>query len=292
MIIAVVGPTGVGKTKLSIKLAQKYDAVIVNFDAVQVYSFLNIGSAKVTEEEKENVKHLMLDVKEPDEEYSVKEYQEDARKVLNDYKDRNIILVGGTGLYLSALLYDYRFTDDKSSDTFEDYTNDELYQMALEKDENMQIHKNNRQRLIRFLNKDISNICPAKLLYKDAIVIGLTTNRDNLYEKINNRVDKMFESGLLEEVKDLYQKYPSSKVLHSAIGYKEIIDYLNGNISLDTAKDDIKKKSRHYAKRQYTWFNNQMDVTWFNTDYDNFDNTVNEVISYVENKKSKSIITI
>ena len=288
MIIAVVGPTGVGKTKLSIKLAQKYDAVIVNFDAVQVYSFLNIGSAKVTEEEKENVKHLMLDVKEPDEEYSVKEYQEDARKVLNDYKDRNIILVGGTGLYLSALLYDYRFTDDKSSDTFEDYTNDELYQMALEKDENMQIHKNNRQRLIRFLNKDISNICPAKLLYKDAIVIGLTTNRDNLYEKINNRVDKMFESGLLEEVKDLYQKYPSSKVLHSAIGYKEIIDYLNGNISLDTAKDDIKKKSRHYAKRQYTWFNNQMDVTWFNTDYDNFDNTVNEVISYVENKKSKS----
>ena len=288
MIIAVVGPTGVGKTKLSIKLAQKYDAVIVNFDAVQVYSFLNIGSAKVTEEEKENVKHLMLDVKEPDEEYSVKEYQEDARKVLNDYKDRNIILVGGTGLYLSALLYDYRFTDDKSSDTFEDYTNDELYQMALEKDENMQIHKNNRQRLIRFLNKDISNICPAKLLYKDAIVIGLTTNRDNLYEKINNRVDKMFESGLLEEVKDLYQKYPSSKVLHSAIGYKEIIDYLNGNISLDTAKDDIKKKSRHYAKRQYTWFNNQMDVTWFNTDYDNFDNTVNEVISYVENKKLKS----
>ena len=288
MIIAVVGPTGVGKTKLSIKLAQKYDAVIVNFDAVQVYSFLNIGSAKVTEEEKENVKHLMLDVKEPDEEYSVKEYQEDARKVLNDYKDRNIILVGGTDLYLSALLYDYRFTDDKSSDTFEDYTNDELYQMALEKDENMQIHKNNRQRLIRFLNKDISNICPAKLLYKDAIVIGLTTNRDNLYEKINNRVDKMFESGLLEEVKDLYQKYPSSKVLHSAIGYKEIIDYLNGNISLDTAKDDIKKKSRHYAKRQYTWFNNQMDVTWFNTDYNNFDNTVNEVISYVENKKSKS----
>ena len=288
MIIAVVGPTGVGKTKLSIKLAQKYDAVIVNFDAVQIYSFLNIGSAKVTEEEKENVKHLMLDVKEPDEEYSVKEYQEDARKVLNDYKDRNIILVGGTGLYLSALLYDYRFTDDKSSDTFEDYTNDELYQMALEKDQNMQIHKNNRQRLIRFLNKDISNICPAKLLYKDAIVIGLTTNRDNLYEKINNRVDKMFESGLLEEVKDLYQKYPSSKVLHSAIGYKEIIDYLNGNISLDAAKDDIKKKSRHYAKRQYTWFNNQMDVTWFNTDYDNFDNTVNEVISYVENKKSKS----
>lgn len=288
MIIAVVGPTGVGKTKLSIKLAQKYDAVIVNFDAVQVYSFLNIGSAKVTEEEKENVKHLMLDVKEPYEEYSVKEYQEDARKVLNDYKDRNIILVGGTGLYLSALLYDYRFTDDKSSDTFEDYTNDELYQMALEKDENMQIHKNNRQRLIRFLNKDISNICPAKLLYKDAIVIGLTTNRDNLYEKINNRVDKMFEDGLLEEVKDLYQKYPSSKVLHSAIGYKEIIDYLNGNISLDAAKDDIKKKSRHYAKRQYTWFNNQMDVTWFNTDYDNFNNTVNEVISYVENKKSKS----
>ena len=284
MIIAVVGPTGVGKTKLSIKLAKKYDAIIINFDAVQVYKELNIGSAKILEEEKEGIQHFLLDIKKPNEEYSVKEYQDDVRRILKENNNRNIVMVGGTGLYLCAALFDYRFMDDKNDYNYDDLSNDELYNLALKKDQNMTIHKNNRIRLIRFLNKEnILNVEP-KLLYNNVHFIGLTTNREHLYTIINNRVDKMVNDGLLEEVKDLYQKYPNSKVLHSAIGYKEIIDYIEQRTTLDDAIYLIKKKSRNYAKRQYTWFNNKMHVNWIETDYDNFDNTYQKAIELIENK--------
>ena len=282
MIVAIVGPTGVGKTKLSIMLAKKYDAIIVNFDAVQIYRYLNIGSAKIAENEKEQVPHFLLDIKNPDEEYSVKEYQDDVRIILNKYKNRNIIMVGGTGLYLCAALYDYRFLDEKTSETYDNLSNEELYKLALEKDSNMNIHQNNRVRLIRFLNKENTKIVEPKLLYKNVHIIGLTTNRDDLYEKINHRVDEMIKSGLIDEVKDLYIRYPKSKVLHCAIGYKEIIDYLDGKTSLDVAIDTIKKKSRNYAKRQYTWFNNKMQVNWLETDYDNFKNTYQKTIDLIE----------
>ncbi len=285
MIIAVVGPTGVGKTKLSVKLAQKYQGIIVNFDAVQVYKALDIGSAKVTEQEKEGIEHFLLDIKSPDEEYSVKEYQDDVRKILDKYHNRNIIMVGGTGLYLCAALFDYRFEEEKKSVTYDDLSNEELYQLALKKDPNMQIHPNNRVRLVRFLNKEIIKNVEPKLLYPNVHFIGLTTNRDKLYSIINNRVDKMIEMGLIDEVKNVYHKYPHSKVLHTAIGYKEIISYLNGDTSLEQAIDIIKQKSRNYAKRQYTWFNNKMDVNWVETNYEHFDDTVEQVINIIENKK-------
>ena len=284
MIIAVVGPTGVGKTKMSIKLAKKYDAIIINFDAVQVYTELNIGSAKVTKEETEGIKHYLIDIKKPNEEYSVKEYQDDVRKLLKENAGKNIVMVGGTGLYLCAALYDYRFYEDKSTNDYNEYFNEELYELALQKDHNMQIHQNNRVRLIRFLNKENTVIVEPKLLYDNVHIIGLTTDRDKLYNIINKRVDKMINDGLVEEVRDLYRKYPDSKVLHSAIGYKEIIDYLDQKISFEEAIDIIKKKSRNYAKRQYTWFNNKMNVNWLETDYDNFDNTFQKAVELIEQK--------
>lgn len=284
MIICVVGPTGVGKTRLSIALAKKFNAIVVNADAMQVYKELNIGTAKVTESEKENIPHYLFDICEVEDNYSVFEYQKDARKVINENKDKNIIFVGGTGLYLKAALYDYQFSKEiEEKNNFENLTNEELYELALKKDKNHKIHINNRKRLIRFLNKENINIEPAKPIY-DAIFIGLTTDRETLYKKIDDRVDKMIESGLLEEVENLYKRNLRCKSINTGIGYKELYQYFDNEISLEEAIELIKKKSRNYAKRQYTFFNNQLPVKYFETDYNNFENTENEVINYIIDK--------
>lgn len=285
MIIAVVGPTGVGKTKMSVELAKYYNAFVVNSDAVQVYREMDIGSAKVKEEEKDGVKHYLFDIKNPDEEYTVKDYQKDARDILDKNKGKNIIFCGGTGLYLSAALMDYRFYDDEADDSYDDLTNEELYKMVMEKNPNLQVDPHNRVRLIRALNRKDMPVVEPKLLYENVIIIGLTTQRDKLYDIINARVDEMFTSGLVDEVRSLLKKYPSSRVLNSAIGYKEVIGYLNNAYDLESAKELIKKNSRHYAKRQYTWFNNKMNVTWFSVNYDNFNETIKEVIDYIDEIK-------
>ena len=287
MIVAIVGPTGVGKTKMSVELAKRYNAIIINADAVQVYKELNIGSAKATEEEKDGVKHFLLDFKEPSENYTVSDYQKDAREIIAKYKDRNIIFCGGTGLYLCAALMDYRFYEDVSRETYDDLTNVELYELALKKDKNVNIDKNNRVRLIRFLNKNQKEVVEPKLMYDNVFFVGLTTNRDNLYDIINNRVDKMFAMGLVEEVANLVKKYPSSRVLNSAIGYKEVIPYLRGEYTLEETKELIKKNSRHYAKRQYTWFNNKMNVEWFLVDYADFNKTIDEVARFIDGRIKK-----
>ena len=281
MIICIVGPTGIGKTKLSIELAKKYNAIIINGDSMQVYKELNIGTAKIKEEEKEGIDHFLFDIKEPNEMYTVYDYQKDARQLLNQYKDKNIIIVGGTGLYIKAALYDYTFEEEEKNEQFDNLTNKELYDLVLKKDKNSDIHINNRKRMIRFLNRNEGFKDKDKLLY-DVKFIGLTTDRNILYERINNRVDKMFDEGLLEEVKSLYDKNINSKAVMTGIGYKEIYDYLNGNISLEDAKNLIKQRSRKYAKRQYTWFNNQMNIKWFKVDFDNFKNTIENVINYLE----------
>lgn len=281
MIICIVGPTGIGKTKLSIELAKKYNAIIINGDSMQVYKELNIGTAKIKEEEKEGIEHLLFDIKDPNEMYTVYDYQKDVRQLLNKYKDKNIIIVGGTGLYIKAALYDYIFEEEEKNDQFDNLTNQELYNMVLKKDKNSDIHINNRKRMIRFLNRSNTINNKNKLLY-NVKFIGLTTDRNILYERINNRVDKMFDEGLLEEVKSLYDKNINSKAVMTGIGYKEIYDYLNGNISLEDAKNLIKQRSRKYAKRQYTWFNNQMNIKWFKVDFDNFKNTIENVINYLE----------
>lgn len=284
MKIFIMGPTGVGKTKLSVELAKIYDAYIINCDAVQVYKGLDIGSAKVTEEEKCGIKHFLFDIKNPDEEYSVKDYQTGLRNLFDKYSKKNLIIVGGTGLYATAGAYDYRFNDEEKKD-YSNYSLVDLYKLAKEKDINCNIDKNNRIRLERFLQKDLTSLVEPTLLYNDAIFIGLTTSRENLYKIINKRVDKMIDNGLVQEVKNLYTNYPKSKILKRAIGYKEIIDYLDNKITLEEAVDEIKKNSRHYAKRQYTWFNNKMDIKWFEVNFNYFNETIDNVKDYLNSCK-------
>lgn len=283
MIICVVGPTGVGKTKLSVMLAHKYNGIIINADACQIYKGLNIGTAKIKESEKEGIEHLLFDIKSPTEDYSVSDYQNDLRNLLEKHKDKNIILVGGTGLYLTAGLYDYSFSEVVDED-FSSYTNEELYEMCKSIDINLDIHINNRRRLENYLKRVDKEKKEPKLLY-DAKFVGLTTSRENLYERINARVDEMIEEGLIGEVEELYKKYGDVRILGSAIGYKELIKYLNKEISLEEAINLIKKNSRHYAKRQYTWFNNKMNITWFETDFNNFENTYKKVVDYLDASK-------
>lgn len=287
MIIAIVGPTGVGKTKMSISLAKKYNAEIISVDSMQIYKKMNIGTSKVTKEEMDGIVHHMIDIKNPEEDYSVFDYQKDARGVLDKLisEGKNVIIVGGTGLYLKALLYNYEFKENNNRKDFSGYTNEELYDMVKNIDPISKIHVNNRQRLESFLNNHENNdkIVSDKCIY-DAKIIGLTTNRDSLYEAINDRVDKMVSDGLIDEARYFYDNNINSKAIKTAIGYKELYLYFDNKISLDDAIELIKKKSRNYAKRQYTWFNNQMNVKWFNIDKNDFDNTIKSVVGYIEGK--------
>ena len=286
MIICIAGPTGIGKTKLSVMLAKKYNAFIVNADATQIYKEFNIGSAKVTEEEMEGVKHYLLDIKSPDEDFSVMEYQKLAREIIENNKDKNIVVVGGTGLYLKALFYDYKF-EKNSEENFDNYTNDELYKMVLVKDCNVDIHPNNRIRLINFLKKENVSSNGDKLLYEDVIFIGLTLDREKLYERANLRVDEMIKLGLEDEVRNLQKKYPNSNILKRAIGYKEFLEYFKGNMTFDDAVNSIKQNTRHYIKRQYTWFNNKMSLNWFNVNLEDFNKTYEEIEGFIESLNSK-----
>lgn len=289
-VIVITGPTAVGKTKLSIELAKKLNGEIINADAMQVYKGLNIGTAKVTEEEKENIPHHLFDIKEVEEEYSIYNYQKDCRKVIDDILRRNKIpiLVGGTGLYIKAALYDYKLSEEKTNNTYDNLKTEEIYKELLKLDKDINIDKNNRRRLIRALNyykennTSISNNKTNKLLY-DTIFIGLTTDREILYKKINQRVDNMIENGLLEEVKYYYDKNIQTKPLINGIGYKELYNYFDGLYSKEEAVEKIKQNSRHYAKRQYTFLNHQLNVVWFETDYNNFNNTIEKVSSYIKN---------
>lgn len=290
MIIVITGPTGVGKTKLSIELAKKYNAEIINADSVQIYKGLDIGSAKVTEAEKENIPHHLFDIKEVDEEYSIYNYQKDCRNKIEEIKNKgkNIILVGGTGLYIKSALYDYTLNEFNCNEEYKDKTTEELYQELIKLDKNIDIDKHNRRRVVRALNyyketgKSIKeNNQGDKLLY-DAIFIGLTMeSREKLYNRINNRVDKMIEMGLIDEVKSFYDRGIKTRALQTAIGYKELYQYLDGTITKEETIELIKRNSRRYAKRQYTFFNHQFDMKWFNVDINNFDKTINEVEKYI-----------
>ena len=296
MIIVIAGPTGVGKTKLSVVLAKKYNAEIINGDSVQIYKGLDIGSAKVTEDEKEGIPHHLFDIREINEEYTLYDYQRDCREKIKDITSRgkNVIIVGGTGLYIKSALYDYRLeTESNNNETYDNYSTEELYNELLKLDKDTKVDKNNRRRVVRALNyyhanhKSISDNKTGNNLLYDAIFIGLTvSDRKELYERINNRVDKMIEDGLLEEVKSFHDKKIHSKSLRTAIGYKELYSYLDNNISYEEAIDLIKKNSRRYAKRQYTFFIHQFDIEWFNVNYDNFNETIENVTKYIEKKKN------
>ena len=291
-VIVILGPTGVGKTKMSIELAKRLDGEIVNADSMQFYKDLNIGTAKIKEEEKESIPHHLFDIKEVSDDYSIFDYQKDGRKIIGDILNRKKmpIIVGGTGLYIKALLYDYKLSYEKENNTYDELTTEELYNKLLKLDKNIIIDKNNRRRVIRAINYYLENGTSIndnktdKLLY-NAVFIGLTTDRELLYDIINKRVDKMLSEGLLEEVKYFYDRKIYTKPLINGIGYKELYKYFAKEETLEEAVNKIKRNSRRYAKRQYTFFNNQLPVIWFDVNFNNFDKTVDEVYKYIISQK-------
>ena len=283
MIIVVCGATASYKTRLSVDLAKRYNGIVVNADSLQVYKELDIATAKIKEEKKEGIPHYLFDIVDKNDMYTVYDYQKDLRNILDNNKDKNIIIVGGTGLYIKAGLYNYVFEDDTSYDTYNDISNEELYEKVKEKYPNLDIHVNNRKRLIRALNKKEDYDNKGNELLYDAKFIAIDLERDVLYDRINRRVDIMVKDGLIEEARKLYDEHVYSKAVMTCIGYKELYMYFDGKISLNEALDLIKKNSRHYAKRQYTWFKNQMDVKWFKLDKC-YDETYKEIIAYLEGK--------
>jgi len=294
MIVVIVGPTGVGKTKLSVELAKRINAEIINCDAMQVYKELTIGTAKASPSEQGGVRHHLLDFVDVSENYTVFDYQQDCRRVIKKLQDegKNIIIVGGTGLYVKAALYDYRFEKETIKRNYDDLTNEEIIARIQKVGGSLDIDVNNRRRLERSLERiengnGGSNLGNIKLY--DFITIGLTTNREKLYDIINKRVDKMLEMGLLDEVKKIYAQNLRSKAVMTGIGYKELYDYLDGRTDFDAAINLIKKRSRRYAKRQYTFFRNQMDVKWLETNYDDFGKTIDEAYELVRGFENAKI---
>ena len=294
MIIVIAGPTGVGKTKLSIELAKKLNGEIINADSTQVFKGLNIATAKVTNKEMENVPHHLIDIKEIIENYTVYDYQKDARKKIKEIEARGHIpiLVGGTGLYIKAALYDYEFQEETNHKTdYSNFTKEELYEELLKVDPNTEIHMNNRKRVERALDYFKENHQPFsskehtnQLLY-DTIFIGLTTDREILYERINTRVEEMMKQGILEEAKKIYQSMIRTKAVMTPIGYKELFEYFDGNCTLEDSIHCIQQRSRNYAKRQYTWFNHQLPMKWFDVNFKDFNKTIREVVKYIEEVK-------
>lgn len=290
-VIVITGPTGVGKTKMSVSIAKLLDGEIINCDSMQIYKGLNIGTAKIKEKEKEGIPHYLFDIKNVNEDYSIYDYQIDARKIIDDILSRGKtpILVGGTGLYIKSAIYDYKLNKEKSNNDYEDYTKEELYDMLVKIDPKIKIDKDNKRRLVRALNyyiengKMISSNKTNELVY-DTIFVGLTTDRSKLYSIINSRVDKMIDDGLIKEVKSFFDNKIHTKPLVNGIGYKELYGYFDDKLTLGESVDLIKSNSRHYAKRQYTFLRNQLDVKWFNVDFENFSNTIRDVYDYIESK--------
>ena len=280
MLIVIVGPTGSGKTSLALTLADFYKAPIINGDAFQIYQEMDIGTAKVERDSEDYKKHYLLDIVKPNQTYSVKEYQNDFRKTYLELKKKhqNIIVCGGTGLYIRAALYDYVFEDEIEADVsdLEKLSNEELYEMlkAVDLKATETIHMNNRKRVIRALqiarthetNKS-ENIDKQEhaLFFKDEDIrfYFINPNREELYAKINARVDQMFDMGLVNEVKELLNKYDLSLTAKAAIGYKEVLDYLDNKCTLEECKELIKKRTRNYAKRQVTFFKHQLPCKEF-----------------------------
>lgn len=289
-VIAIVGPTAIGKTKISIELAKKLDFDIISGDSVAVYKRLDIGSAKPTLDEMCGVKHYLIDELNPNEQYDVSMFQQRARNIIN--RSKGVIICGGTGLYIKSALYNYEFESPKSdrdfSKRFEDVSNEELYKYLLQLDPSInqeKIHQNNRKRVLRAIevkestNNSIHMFSKSNEAVYDSYIIYLNvSNRDVLYERINKRVDKMISDGLVDEVKKLYDE----GIFPHAIGYRELIPYFEGEISLESAIDEIKLNSRHLAKRQMTWFRNQMDTHFYEVNLENINETIDSIYKDVK----------
>ena len=291
--MVIIGPTAVGKTAISIKLAKAFNAEIINGDSVQVYKRLDVGSAKITKEEMEGITHHLFDIKNPDEDFSVAEFQTLVREKITEISNRGKLpmIVGGTGLYINAVLYDFHFEEEgRKGDFAQKYlhlTNEELHELLnkVDPESAITIHPNNRRRVLRALEIfETSDTTKSKLLEKqkkeplyDTYILGLELPRDVLYERINKRVDIMLKMGLLKEVESLYQ----DGINVNAIGYREFSDYFNGHLSIDGVIEEIKKNTRHYAKRQLTYFKNKLPVQWVTVNLANIEETYEVIMSDV-----------
>lgn len=282
-LLVIVGPTAVGKTALSIDLAKKFHGEIISGDSAQVYRGMDIGTAKITAEEMDGVPHHLINTHEPDEPFSVAEFQQKATKLIHDIDQRAglAMIVGGTGLYIQSVIYDYQFSEA---------TGDVSYRQKMEQlaqvEGNVALHgclaEVDPITAKRLHPNDLKRIIRALEIYKTTgktmaehqrrtmespyqlALIGLTIEREKLYERINNRVDGMIQDGLVEEVQSLLQKgYSPQLPSMRAIGYKEIVAYLQGNLTLPEAIEWLKKNTRHYAKRQLTWFRSMKDICWY-----------------------------
>ncbi|WP_096269809.1 tRNA (adenosine(37)-N6)-dimethylallyltransferase MiaA [Paucisalibacillus globulus] len=305
-VIAIVGPTAVGKTRLSIEVAKKFGGEIISGDSMQVYKGMDIGTAKIKEEEMAGIPHHMIDIKSPNEDFSVADFQYYVQKYIEEISARNHIpiIVGGSGLYIQAVLQNYNFSKEKRDDALTKRLEDEMNQKGIEPlfdrlktiDPNQaeKIHPNNFRRVLRALEifektgltmteyqKQQASSSPY-----ESLLIGLEMDRELLYKRINQRVDGMVREGLLEEVKGLiekgYENYQSMK----AIGYKELIPYFTGEVPLETSIELLKRNSRRYAKRQYTWFKNKMDVNWYeltpSTMTEKFNDILTDLAGFIE----------
>ena len=279
--LVIAGPTGVGKTDLSIKLAKLMKADIISADSAQVYKGMDIGTAKITKEEMQEVKHYMLDVVEPVKKYSVGDYQKDVDNILKkkEIENKNIILAGGTGLYIDSItegLSSLPSGDEIIRGELLKLDLDELYAelVAVDPEAAFDIHKNNRRKVERAIEVFRMTGEKFSVLSKKNIKgnnynflkVALERDRDILYERINMRVDMMLEKGLLEEVRELYEKYGEGLKKINIIGYTQLLDYFDKNCTLEEAVENIKKSSRRYAKRQFTWFKNDSSYMWYNLD--------------------------
>ncbi|UAL49241.1 tRNA (adenosine(37)-N6)-dimethylallyltransferase MiaA [Sutcliffiella horikoshii] len=303
-VIVIIGPTAVGKTKTSVELAKRLNGEIISGDSMQIYKTMDIGTAKVKKEEMQGIPHFLIDIKEPKEAYSVAEFQQDVRNKIDEITSRGRIpiIVGGTGLYIQSVLYDYQFSESGKDEEIrlrlekrsQEIGVEKLHQELNEIDPKSaaNIHPNNVRRVIRALEifyttgktmSEYQDTQQPEPLY-DIALIGLTMERERLYERINLRVDLMMEEGLLKEVQTLYNNEIRDCQSIQAIGYKELYAYFDGKVTLEQAVNDLKQNSRRYAKRQHTWFRNKMDVTWFDMTDADFEQKLSQIFTVIAGK--------
>ena len=305
-IVAVAGPTAVGKTKFAIEIAKKFNGEIVSCDSMQLYKYMDIGSAKPTEEEIAQVKHHLIDFIDPRDDFSVAQYQSLAKKAIKDIlnQEKLPVISGGTGLYLNSIIYEMDFSQSyrdidyrKELEHIAAQQGSQALHNMLEradKEASLSIHPNNTKKIIRALErihqgegkiKAFKDIKQETRDY-DTVIIGLTRNRQELYERINQRVDVLMQTGLLDEVKALLDKgLTPEHISMKAIGYKEIMDYFLGKYDLETAVDKVKKNTRHYAKKQLTWFRRYDKIKWYNiSDFNDDEDALESIVKWLEKK--------
>lgn len=309
-LVVIVGPTASGKTELSIEIAKKFNGEVISGDSMQVYKQMDIGTAKVTQDEMEGIPHHMIDILEPDESFSAYEFKKRAEACIEDIINRGKlpIIAGGTGLYIQSLLYNYAFEDETVSPEkmqivhaqlaeLEQYNNEELhhYLASFDSESAENIHPNNRKRVLRAIEyylKTKKLLSSRKKVQQftenyDTLLIGIEMSRETLYFKINKRVDIMLGHGLFKEVQQLVEQGFETSQSMQAIGYKELVPVVKGNMNMDDAVEKLKQHSRQYAKRQLTWFKNKMNVHWLNKETMSLQMMLDEITTQINKRSSR-----